>query len=106
MTVCGYGVMTGSLQIHDLKKFIKDNDPDTYNDILDDFDDEPTEEQVQEWVDYSEYNGYTGLAPYIANVISIKEDVEFAACDFPAAIFVPSLFPWQFTDKMKNISQE
>lgn len=65
------------------------------------------EEYCQVWLnEWEETSGEYGLAVYLRNMINYKEGWELEAYPEGTILYVPERTPWEFNEKMKNLTPE
>lgn len=102
----GYGADLSEIShLKSIKEFIKKYDDEMYKEIIEIYDHEPSEDEVNDWLNEIEFDGYIGLAAVVKEIIKRNEGIEFHVYDeiIDGCIYIPALYPWQFNDVTRNL---
>lgn len=106
----GYGTDLSGIRFKGLKNFIKEYSPEILEEMDEDIFkiDSSSDKDLEWWINgYFEYNGFSGMAAYLAMIINRHENLEFSCSDENGDyVFVPALYPWQFNDEMHRLTPD
>lgn len=107
----GYGVDLSGMKFKNLKEFVKKYTPDVWEVIQEDLKEGKlplSDNNILDWLNDYEREGYYGLSAYLSGVINEQENIELSAYDsvLNGYLYIYPNYPWRFSEIMRSLTIE